>query len=545
MILRSGHRSRSATRSPRSCSSRPRSSSSSAGSSRACRTSAPAGSPARPRRRPTGPAPACSSTSTPSRAASRAWQPFEVLISESQERMLAIVRPDREAPVREVCERWGIPCADDRAGHRRRRHRRPARAAARSCGSRPAALTSDAIVHDRVATAPPRRRRGARARARRRSRAVGLPERGMDPGAVLMALLGSANLASRRPVFEQYDSTVQVNTVAGPGRGAAVLRVKGTTKALVASTDANAAVGGLDPWLGRGHERRRGDPERGDHRGPAARRHELPELRRPDPARRRSGSCPRRSAASATRAGRSACRSPAGTSRCTTNRRPARSCRRPRSASSGSSRTSRTLVGPAFAAAGDADPPRRRGDPGPGRQRVRPARRDAPRRTGRRRSISSGSAVSRPSLREAAAPGLAASMQDVSGGGLAVALAECAIWGGSGPSLRLPVAHSPAVDLFGESPSRVVVTTPPATCAGARAAGPSARPARGAARGDRRQPPGRGSRRGRRHRAPPRRAARASPTRSTIAVADLAHTWEHGLARALDWEAPAAAPEGR
>ena len=48
----------------------------------------------------------------------------------------------------------------------------------------------------------------------------------MDPGAVLLALLGSPNLASRRAVFEQYDSTVQVATAAGPGRGAAVLHVR-------------------------------------------------------------------------------------------------------------------------------------------------------------------------------------------------------------------------------------------------------------------------------------------------------------------------------
>src|SRR4029078_4363109 len=73
---------------------------------------------------------------------------------------------------------------------------------------------------------------------------------GRDRGAVLQALLGSANLSSRRPVFEQYDSTVQANTVAGPGHRAAVIRIKGTTKALVASTDANHAVGALDPWLG-------------------------------------------------------------------------------------------------------------------------------------------------------------------------------------------------------------------------------------------------------------------------------------------------------
>ena len=72
----------------------------------------------------------------------------------------------------------------------------------------------------------------------------------MDPGAVLLALLGSPNLASRRAVFEQYDSTVGADTVVGPGHGAAVLRIKGTSQALVASTDGNQAVGALDPYLG-------------------------------------------------------------------------------------------------------------------------------------------------------------------------------------------------------------------------------------------------------------------------------------------------------
>jgi phosphoribosylformylglycinamidine synthase len=67
--------------------------------------------------------------------------------------------------------------------------------------------------------------------------------------------------------------------------------------------------------------------------------------------------------------------------------------------------------------------------------------------------------------REAAARGLLASAQDVSGGGLAVALAECCLWAdrdrGLGAFVRLPVASSPAVDLFGESPSRLVVSAVP------------------------------------------------------------------------------------
>ena len=186
-------------------------------------------------------------------------EPFEVLISESQERMLAAVLPERWDAVRTVCERWGLPVAIigrvtddgdiavvagglDDAG-------RP-RPGAYEIGRMPAAaLTSDAIVHSRVAQ-PPAHRRHAPAPGAPSVVSDRLPERGMDPGAVLLALLGSANLSSRRGVFEQYDSTVGADTVAGPGRGAAVLRVKGTTKALVATTDGNHAVGALDPWLG-------------------------------------------------------------------------------------------------------------------------------------------------------------------------------------------------------------------------------------------------------------------------------------------------------
>ena len=61
-------------------------------------------------------------------------------------------------------------------------------------------------------------------------------------------------------------------------------------------------------------------------------------------------------------------------------------------------------------------------------------------------------------VREAIGRGLVASAQDVSAGGLAVALAEGAIWGGLGARVRLLVNGTPATDLFGESPSRLVLT---------------------------------------------------------------------------------------
>ena len=185
--------------------------------------------------------------------------PFEVMISESQERMLAAVVPERWPEVRDVCLRWGLPVAIvgrvtadgdvtivegglDRDG-------RPKPGAVELARIPAPALTSEAIVHQRLAT-PPARHRAAPAPGVAAESSGGLPERGMDPGAVVLSLIGSANLSSRQWVHEQYDSTVQANTVERPGHGAAVIRIKGTTKALVASTDGNQAVGLVDPWLG-------------------------------------------------------------------------------------------------------------------------------------------------------------------------------------------------------------------------------------------------------------------------------------------------------
>src|SRR5215211_2170179 len=169
-------------------------------------------------------------------------EPFEVLISESQERMLAVIEPARWDEVRAVCERWGLPVALIGRVTADRDVTVVDDAGAELARIPASALTSDAIVHERVSS-PPVRRRAAPAPGAPSTASDGLPERGMDPGAVLTALLGSANLASRRPIYEQYDSTVQANTVEGPGHGAAIVRIKGTTKALVATTDANQSVG--------------------------------------------------------------------------------------------------------------------------------------------------------------------------------------------------------------------------------------------------------------------------------------------------------------
>ena len=378
-------------------------------------------------------------------------EPFEVLISESQERMLAVVEPERWDEVRAVCERWGLPVAVigvvtddgdiavvDEAGAEIARI--PA-----------SALTSDAIVHARIAAAPVRRR-AAPAPGAPSTASDGLPERGMDPGAVLTGAprLGRTSPAAE-PVFEQYDSTVQANTVAGPGHGAAVLRIKGTTKALVATTDANQAVGALDPWLGAAlsvAEATRnvaitgarplgvtnclnyGDPTRPEAfwqlteavRGLGRR---VPRAR---PARDR-----RQRLALQRVAGRLD-RADAGDR----GRRPARRRRAARRPGVAGRRRRVLLVGEATPGLAGSEYARLAGlaaeDGPPSLDLDRERRLQA-------------------FLREAAARELLASAQDVSGGGLAVALAECAMWADDERRSRRP-APARRRELAGRRPVR-------------------------------------------------------------------------------------------
>jgi phosphoribosylformylglycinamidine synthase subunit PurL len=458
--------------------------------------------------------------------------PFEVMISESQERMCAIVRPDRWDALREVCDRWGLPVAiigrvtDD------------GDVTVTSAGTELAripasALTSDAIVHERLARAP-EHRRAAPAPGAPLGPSDRLPERGMDPGAVLLALLGSPNLASRRAVYEQYDSTVGTDTVMGPGHGAAVLRVKGTRKALVAATDGNQAIGAVDPYLGAAMsvaEATRNVAITGARPLGVTNCLNYGDPTRPEAFwQLREG----------VRGLGDACRAlglpVTGGNVSLYNESPAGSIApTPEIGVVGLLEDVAKLVGPAFVDEGDAVV--LVGEPTPGL-------------TGSAYAALAGATVEDgvPALdlgREAALQAflldavdrdLVRSAQDIAGGGLAVALAEAAIWGDVGASIRVPSAMSPAVELFGESPSRVVLTaTPrhaPALVLLARQHGLPVE-ALGSVGGDllRIQLVGSG-------------ATGASEERgSTIAdvlevpLTALRHAWDQGLPRALGWDA--------
>jgi len=456
--------------------------------------------------------------------------PFEVMISESQERMCAIVRPDRWPDVREVAERWGLPVAV--IGHVTDDGDITVTSGGAELARIPAAaLTSDAIVHQRVARAP-EHRRAAPAPGAPTGASDRLPERGMDPGAVLLALLGSPNLASRRSVFERYDSTVGTDTVVGPGHGAAVMRIKGTSRALVAATDGNQAVGVLDPHLGAAMSV-----------AEATRNVSITGARPLGVTNCLNYGDPTRPEAfwqltEGVRGLADACRAlglpVTGGNVSLYNESPAGSIApTPEIGVVGLIDDVAALVGPAFVTDGDA---------------ILLVGEATSGLIGSSYAALAGTTVEDglPSLdlvREAAVQGFARdaidrglveSAQDVSGGGLAVALAEAAMWGGRGAAVRVPTSMSPAVELFGESPSRIVVTSTqrhaPALALLARQHGLPVETL-GSVGGDRLQIQLVGT-----------SSTGASEERgSTIAdvldvpLTALRHAWDHGLTRALGW----------
>jgi len=466
-------------------------------------------------------------------------EPFEVMISESQERMVAIVRPERFEAVAAVCARWGLPCAVigrvtadgdvvvvagglDPAGRPNPGAHEIARIPAR-------ALASEAIVFEREAR-PPARRRPAPAPGIAPEAADVLPERGMDPGAVLAALLGGPNLASRRWVHEQYDQHVGTNTVAGPGRGAAVLRIKGTRRALVASTDCDQAVSALDPYLGAAlsvAEATRnvaitgarplgitnclnfGDPTR-----PEA----FWQLRE---AVRGLGDACRALGVPVTGGNVSLYNEAPGVAIHPT----------PEIGVVGLLDEVERLVGPAVAADGDLLVLVGETGPGLAGSAYAALAGIAPEDGPPALDLAREAAV-QAFVRAAIADGLVAAAQDVSAGGLAVALAEMTTWGGRGAALRVTASASPAVALFGESPSRVVLEVRPGdgpTLAGRAAAAGLPLAVLGTVGGDRLviELVGEGA-----TGAAEERGARIADALD-VRLDDLCHAWEQGLPRAL------------
>jgi phosphoribosylformylglycinamidine synthase len=169
----------------------------------------------------------------------RGMSPYDVMLSESQERMLVVVQRGREQEVEAIFEAWDLTSAvigqvtDD--GYL------TVMDGATLVARLPVGLLTDGAPMRRLVGVAPEQPPDLDVDA--------MPPL-IDPGATLLRLLATPNLRSRRGIFRRYDHMVGDATVVPPGGDAAMLRVKGTKFGLAVTTDCNSRYCHLDPHLG-------------------------------------------------------------------------------------------------------------------------------------------------------------------------------------------------------------------------------------------------------------------------------------------------------
>ncbi len=168
--------------------------------------------------------------------------PYEIMLSESQERMLLVVKKGREAEVERIFEKWDLHAAH--IGEVTTDGRMRVKSHGEVVAEIPtAALTDEAPVYKRPMAQPAYLEQAQQLSLE----SLGTPAAVAD---VFRRLLASPGIASKRWVYRQYDHMVRTNTVVIPGMGAGVVRIKGTPRALAMSVDCNARFVYLDPFAG-------------------------------------------------------------------------------------------------------------------------------------------------------------------------------------------------------------------------------------------------------------------------------------------------------
>lgn len=168
--------------------------------------------------------------------------PYEIMLSESQERMLFIVRQGREAEVERVFEKWDLHAVrigqvtDD--GLLRVRNGGDVIA---EIPNKP--LADEAPLYERPYHEP------SDFKARQHINVDAL-DLSTPPTDILLRLMSAPDVASKRWIYRQYDHMVRTNTIAPAGAGSGVVRVKGTSRALAFSVDGNGRYCYLDPYQG-------------------------------------------------------------------------------------------------------------------------------------------------------------------------------------------------------------------------------------------------------------------------------------------------------
>jgi len=179
--------------------------------------------------------------------------PYEIMLSESQERMLLVVKRGREAEVERIFGKWDLHAShigevtDD--GFLRVKNRGTVVAEIPN-----RALTDEAPVYRRPMEPPDYlaevQRLDLESLDAGASTAPGGASIAPSSNAALLSLLASPTIGSKRWVYRQYDHMVRTNTLNTPGQGAGVVRIKGTDRALALSVDGNGRYCYLDPYRG-------------------------------------------------------------------------------------------------------------------------------------------------------------------------------------------------------------------------------------------------------------------------------------------------------
>ncbi len=168
--------------------------------------------------------------------------PYEVMLSESQERMLLAITPGQEGPVLELFEKWDLDATvigEFEIGENVRIYDD-----GEQVSSTPVITLTDAPEYKFTGTKP------GWLKDLQEADLSATPLPSESPADVLLKMLAAPNIASRFPIYRQYDYHVQTNTVVEPGGDAAVLRLKGSKRGIAVSTDCNGRICYLDPNIG-------------------------------------------------------------------------------------------------------------------------------------------------------------------------------------------------------------------------------------------------------------------------------------------------------
>ena len=168
--------------------------------------------------------------------------PYEIMLSESQERMLMVVKRGREHEVEQIFEKWDLHAV--RIGEVKSESTLVVREGGHVAARIPnRALTDEAPVYNRPTARPEWLDEAARLD-------LSSIRPAKEATATLVTLLASPTIASKHWIYRQYDHMVRTNTIVLPGLGCGVVRVKGTTSALAMSVDGNGRFGYLNPREG-------------------------------------------------------------------------------------------------------------------------------------------------------------------------------------------------------------------------------------------------------------------------------------------------------